>query len=255
MTKSSDQDPKIDSAGAKEEFEYDYQMATSASFTDSLTGLFNHGFFQISLEREIERYKRYGSSFALAFIDVDSFFFYNHRHGAMQGDRALKKIADLIQSSIRKTDLAARYAGDVFAVIFAETDAERAFKPLERIRTMVEQQEGPPLTVSVGITSYPREAKTRESIVQKTNVALKEAKLRGKNSIYFFGGEETSIDSAQPIVLIVDDDPRNLKLLEGLRPECVSQRSGNPTHLHKEARRQTVFRRIEPGDRPLLYFV
>ncbi|MBW2154945.1 MAG: diguanylate cyclase, partial [Deltaproteobacteria bacterium] len=60
-------------------FEVDYQKATDASFTDGLTGLFNHGFFQIYLDREIKRYERYGTGFAVALIDVDWFFFYNHR--------------------------------------------------------------------------------------------------------------------------------------------------------------------------------
>ena len=100
MKKVTDQDTIAESNKVDEGFEFDYQKATGASFTDGLTGLFNHGFFQIYLEREIKRYERYGTTFSLALIDVDSFFFYNHRHGPLQGDRALKSIADLVKSNI-----------------------------------------------------------------------------------------------------------------------------------------------------------
>ncbi|MBW1696869.1 MAG: diguanylate cyclase [Deltaproteobacteria bacterium] len=204
-------------------FEVDYQKATGASFTDGLTGLFNHGFFQIYLDREIKRYERYGTGFAVALIDVDWFFFYNHRYGVLQGDRALKQIAGVILENIRKTDLAARYAGDVFSVIFSESCIEGAIKPLERIRSMVEQMQGPPITVSVGIAGYPQDATSRERILERAHAALNEAKVRGKNGIYFYRKEKSSTDEDRPVVLIVDDEPTNTRFLEALlKPENVN---------------------------------
>jgi len=196
--------------------EADYEKETGASYTDSLTGLFNHGFFQISLEREIKRYERYGTPFTLAIIDIDFFFFYNHRHGHLHGDLTLKRIADLIKANIRDTDLAARYAGDVFAILLTEASAEDAFKPLDRIRNRVTEMDGPPITISIGIAGYPQDAVNKGGIIQKANQALEEAKTRGKNCVYFFENKEDIKDESKPIILVVDDDPRNVKLLEAL---------------------------------------
>ncbi|RJQ60507.1 MAG: diguanylate cyclase [Desulfobacteraceae bacterium] len=197
-------------------FESDYRKETGAPFSDGLTGLFNHGFFQIYLEREIMRYQRYGTGFALALIDIDSFFFYNHRHGPLKGDRTLKDIAEIIKCNIRKTDLAARFAGDVFAVILTESDTESAFKPLDRIRELAKQMPHPGVTISIGLVGYPRDASGKESIIQRAHGALKEAKVRGKNYLFRFDEKGPLLESGQPVVLVVDDEPRNILLLEAL---------------------------------------
>jgi cyclic di-GMP phosphodiesterase len=197
-------------------FESDYKKETGADYSDTLTGLFNHGFFQIYLEREIRRYERYGTAFALALIDIDSFFFYNHRHGPLKGDRMLKEVSEIIKENIRKTDLAARYAGDVFAVILTESDTKTAVKPIDRIREWVEKMPDPATTVSIGLAAYPQDATSKAGILQRAQAALKEAKLRGKNCIYFFEEERPFLDSREPVILVVDDEPRNVVLLEAL---------------------------------------
>ena len=104
-----------------------YLRQTGAPFTDSLTGLFNHGFFQITLEREIKRSERHGEPFSLALIDIDSFALYNKRHGSVEGDYALREIAGLTMENIREADLAARYSGDVFAVIVIKSNDTQSF--------------------------------------------------------------------------------------------------------------------------------
>jgi len=197
-------------------FEFDYEKEIGAPYLDALTGLFNHGFFQVYLEREIQRYERYGTHFALALIDVDAFFFFNHRNGALQGDRMLKAVSERIRQSIRKTDLAARFAGDVFAVILTESTVQAAIKPLDRIRCLVETMPSPSVTISIGLAGYPQDASSREGIIQRASGALKEAKLRGRNGIYFHEAKKPFLDTTQPIVLVVDDDPRNVTLLEAL---------------------------------------
>ena len=216
MSNAGDQNDKYDISELGQEFDFDYQRETGAPFSDSLTGLFTHGFFQIYLEREIKRYERYGTPFTLALIDIDSFFFYNHRHGPLQGDRMLKDIAGIIQANIRKTDLAARYAGDVFAVILTESTADAAYKPLDRIRALVEKTLAPSVTISIGLAAYPHDAASKDNIIQTARGALKEAKLRGKNCVYYREASKPFLDPSQPIVLVVDDEPRNLVLLEAL---------------------------------------
>ena len=61
-----------------------YKIETGAPFTDSLTGLFNHGFFQITLEREVKRSERHGEPFSLALIDIYSIALLNNRHGSVE---------------------------------------------------------------------------------------------------------------------------------------------------------------------------
>ena len=64
-----------------------YEKETGVHYTDSLTGLLNHGFFEMALNREFKRSERYGEPFTLALIDVDSFKHYNRRHSSVAGDR------------------------------------------------------------------------------------------------------------------------------------------------------------------------
>jgi putative two-component system response regulator len=193
-----------------------YKRKTGAPFTDGLTGLFNHGFFQITLEREVKRCERHGEPFSLALIDIDSFALYNKRHGSVEGDRILREIADLTMKNIREADLIARYSGDVFAVILIKSDAEQSFLAAERIRQAVEMLPGEVPAVSIGLASYPHDATDSEDLIKKAQEALLQAKIRGKNRVCFLEKQTPPISDGQPKVLVVDDEPRNIKLLDAL---------------------------------------
>jgi putative two-component system response regulator len=193
-----------------------YQKETKAIYTDGLTGLFNHGFFQICLDREVKRSERYGSPFTLALIDIDSFSTYNKRMGHLQGDRILKEIAGRVMRNIRQVDLPARYSGDILSVIFVNSGIQTALVPVERIRHSIEKMYGGAVTISVGLSSFPQEAKNGETLIRKAHEALLQAKIKGKNRVYFFGEEPGPVDGHKSRILIADDEPRNLKLLEAL---------------------------------------
>jgi len=194
----------------------DYEKEIGVSFTDNLTGLFNNGFFQLSLEREIQRSQRHGEMFSLALIDIDSFARYNKVQGFVKADRILKKIAGLIMSNIRQVDMAARYSGDVFALILLRTDTQAALLPTERIRQAVEKMSEGETTISTGLASYPNDAKQAEGLIKKAQEALKKAKIRGKNRVHFFEKERIATSDTTPRILVVDDEPRNLKLMEAM---------------------------------------
>ena len=115
-----------------------YETETGAPFADSPTGLFNHGIFQIALDREVKRSDRHGGPLTLALVGLDSFADYNKRHGSVAGDRVLKEIAGIIMKNIRQIDLAARYSGDVLAIILAKSEIQQALVVLERVRKEVE---------------------------------------------------------------------------------------------------------------------
>jgi len=199
-----------------ENFEHKYKQVVGAHFKDSLTGLFNHGFFQIAVEYEIERCNRYGISFTIAFIDIDSFNQYNQKQGYLQGDKILINIAGLIKKNIRNTDLLARYSGDRFAVILTESDIDSSLHIAKRIKMAIGQLSEGELSASIGLASYPEKALTKEGLLRNVNEALQEAKDGKSDKIYYFKKEKNKIDSHLPKILIVDDDLRNLKLLEAL---------------------------------------
>jgi putative two-component system response regulator len=193
-----------------------YERDTGVPFTDSLTGLFNHGFFQISLDREVKRSKRHGDPFTLALIDIDSFSHYNKHCGSVKGDRMLREISDLVMKNIRQTDLAARFSDDVLAVIFLKSSSRSSLASAERIREAVEKMSCKELTISMGLASYPKDIGDGQSLIQKAKEALIEAKLRGKNRVHFFENKKRSIDQEKPIILVVDDEPLNVKLIEAV---------------------------------------
>jgi putative two-component system response regulator len=199
-----------------EQIAVEYEKEAGLPFTDSLTGLFNHGFFQVSLEREIKRSERHRESFALVLIDVDSFSFYNRRYGSAKGDRVLKQVAEAVKKSIRESDLAARYSGDIFAVMLVSCDTEFAASTAERIRKSVEDLFGGEPTVSVGLASYPSDAVNREPLIEKAQEALLQAKLGGKNRTYTVGEYAQALPETAHKVLVVDDEPLNVKLLQSL---------------------------------------
>lgn len=194
----------------------DYQKEIHAPFTDSLTGLYTHGFFQVSLDREIKRSRRYGLAFTIGLIDIDFFSAYNKRLGHLQGDRMLKDLAGLILQKVRKADLAARYSGDVFTVIFINSDAQSAREAAERIRQSVEKAYDGAITISVGLSAFPKDARNGESLIHRAQGALAQAKISGKNRVYFFKEEKMPMDGQKSRILVVDDDPGNLKLLDAL---------------------------------------
>ena len=191
-----------------------YEKETGAHYTDSLTGLLNHGFFEMALSREFKRSERSGEPITLALIDVDSFSHYNRRLNPVAGDRMLKEIAGLLLENIRQIDLAARYSGDVHAAVFINCNPQSALLPLERIRQAVEKSYGGDPTISVGLASYPNDATTKDALMEKARKALLQAKLEGKNKVCFFEKKNPTVAGESPKILVVDDDPRNVKLLE-----------------------------------------
>jgi len=196
-----------------------YEEQVGAPFIDSLTGLPNHGFFNIILDREAKRSERYGSHISIGLIGVDSFKLINKSKGGMEGDRIIRKVAESIQNSIRQVDLAARLYGDLFAVIFTESSFEKAVNAAERIRSNVEKMENEKVTVSIGLSGYPRHTDKPSSLLQEAYAALIKAKTKGKNCISYETEKVSVVDTAAPNVLIVDDIPKNLKLLGAmLRP-------------------------------------
>ena len=156
------------------------------SITDELTGLNNRRHFYEVLETEMGRTQRYGISFSVAMLDLDGFKEYNDRFGHTNGDAVLRSLGERLRSSLRKSDTAFRYGGDEFVIILPETDAARARKIVDRIRT--EWSQAPKLEnllqesrfgFSVGIAQFPENAETADGLIFLADTALYRAKREG----------------------------------------------------------------------------
>jgi putative two-component system response regulator len=147
---------------------------------------------------------------------VDSFSRCNEKYGHAEADRILKEVAGLIKRNIREVDLASRFGGDVFAILLVATNTLNASIVGERIRQAVEKQYTGDLSVSIGLASAPRDGATRDQLIKKATRALLQAKLKGKNKVHFFEHEDEEIEREKSLIMIVDDDHRNVKLMEAM---------------------------------------
>ncbi|HUL02048.1 MAG TPA: MASE1 domain-containing protein [Gemmatimonadales bacterium] len=149
------------------------------SSIDPLTGLGNYRQLMEVLEREMARSGRTGRSFALVLLDLDGLKKINDRHGHLVGSQALRRVADVLRATGRAVDTAARFGGDEFAVVLPEADADAAHGFAERIiATLAERGDTPPVTVSVGLALYPRDASTIEALFEAADRELYADKAR-----------------------------------------------------------------------------
>ncbi len=160
-------------------------------YKDSLTGLYNHRYFQELMDMELSRATRYGKPLSLILFDLDHFKGINDEHGHPAGDQVLHSVAGLAESSVRQCDSVTRYGGEEFAVILPETDIRGALQVGERIRRCVEKMRLSngeavlSVTVSLGVTAWEPEKDpiSKSDMISAADRALYQAKRSGRNRI------------------------------------------------------------------------
>ncbi len=176
-----------------------YEDARKLADRDPLTGFANHRYLHERLGEEVIRAQRGRQPLSLLMLDLDDFKLVNDTFGHLFGDRVLTWTAELIRSTLRASDLPARYGGDEFAVILPETDAAEARVVAERIleafreRSFVGEQRGPvPIALSIGVATFPTDGRTATELIEAADAALYRVKRAGGHEAAAAGETEAA---------------------------------------------------------------
>jgi diguanylate cyclase (GGDEF)-like protein len=173
---------------------YKYDAIRRQVVTDHLTHLYNRRFFMNRASEEIERTLRHKAPLSVLMVDIDHFKLFNDTHGHATGDRVLQTVARAMQAALRTSDVCARYGGEEFAMLLPNTPGENAYYVAERVRRTLQGTRytglGLPadvnITISVGVSTCPRDATTLDDLMQLADEALYQAKEEGRDRVVVY---------------------------------------------------------------------
>jgi diguanylate cyclase (GGDEF)-like protein/PAS domain S-box-containing protein len=159
---------------------------------DVLTNLPNRMLFNDRLTQAISLAERQGKQLALMFVDLDHFKKVNDSLGHEVGDKLLQSVAGRLMACVRRTDTVSRLGGDEFVILLSQV--ERAGDAALSARNILRALSKPhiinnkslDINVSVGVSTYPDDGATAETLVSKADTAMYEAKRHGRNNYQFF---------------------------------------------------------------------
>lgn len=163
------------------------------AYRDDLTGLANRASLMEQLERALIAARRDKHPLGLIYIDLDSFKEVNDTLGHATGDRLLQFVAERLRAAVRQTDLVVRIGGDEFAIVMPHLTTEGAASRvaaniLEQLQTTPFHEQGYShrVTASIGITLFPKDGTTVETLLQCADSAMYEAKKAGGSRFQFY---------------------------------------------------------------------
>lgn len=165
------------------------QNLTQQAMTDSLTGLYNQRFFIDALTREIAAAKRKDVPFSVILLDIDRFKRVNDTWGHDAGDVVLREVADVLQKSVRGSDIAVRHGGEEFAILLPDTAIEVAAERAEDLRRQLESHEityglqRVRITASFGVAQYGPSTPDPAALMKAVDAAMYAAKAAGRNRV------------------------------------------------------------------------
>lgn len=155
------------------------------SAIDKLTGVYLRKFIEQQFAIQLSVARQNGERLSVMMLDIDKFKNVNDTYGHRKGDEILSKLGEILKESVRNTDYVARYGGEEFIVLLPQTQANEAYKAAEKIRRVVEDRkllgDGKKLTVSLGISTYPKDGSNEEELIEKADKALYYSKNNGRN--------------------------------------------------------------------------
>jgi diguanylate cyclase (GGDEF)-like protein len=172
------------------------RLAMRDAHTDNLTGLGNHRGYQSALRERIAHAKHDHSEFSLCIVDVDDFKRINDTYGHQVGDDVLVALAEILANA--RDGEAFRCGGDEFALIFSG-DGTTAFERITDVQEAVAGLGLTPVTISVGIASFPAQADDADSLQRMADGALYWSKHHGKNRSFVYSPKVVRIHSAKDL--------------------------------------------------------
>jgi diguanylate cyclase (GGDEF)-like protein len=175
------------------------------AFRDGLTGLYNHRYFQEALSAGLLSARRREQKLALVLVDIDGFRRFNLSRGYAEGDKLLRRVAQLVNElmedpvtharSDNSSEIAARYDWDVFSVVLCNADVERARTYAEKLRKAVEELDFPEgsggavgeVTVTAAVVVFPDQARNEQELISTAENVLRASKVNGPNRVVLAG--------------------------------------------------------------------
>jgi diguanylate cyclase (GGDEF)-like protein len=157
---------------------------------DALTGLYNRGYLEESLDRESSRARRSDQPFGVMMIDIDHFKRCNDTFGHAAGDAVLRTVGQYLLSLARGEDIPCRYGGEELVLVMAHASPATVRERAERLRLGVQELEIEcdgrsvgPITLSVGIAMFPDHGENGQAVLQAADAAMYRAKQAGRNCV------------------------------------------------------------------------
>jgi diguanylate cyclase (GGDEF)-like protein len=167
-----------------------YEALRAQAARDTLTGVYNRGFFDEMLAVQVAQARRGGGAVSVMMIDVDHFKRINDAHGHSEGDRALRVIAQALVGAVRASDVVCRYGGEEFCVILPGTAPEPAAQLAARVREEVPRacqragiSGGARVTVTIGVAACPQDGVEREAVMRAADRRLYRGKDAGRDRV------------------------------------------------------------------------
>ena len=157
------------------------------AYLDGLTGIFNRRFFELRIEEEMERARRFDSGMAVIMVDIDQFKRLNDEFGHLLGDEVLRQVSSIFSQQLRKIDVVCRYGGEEFAILLSQTTHNHAVAVAEKLRRIIDSWQFPgvprSVTISAGVATCPEHGTTRDELVKAADAGLYAAKQAGRNCV------------------------------------------------------------------------
>lgn len=155
------------------------------SSMDKLTGVYTRKYFESAMEEQLKRAELDTSKFSIIMIDIDLFKNFNDRYGHQKGDEVLRIVGEKLLANTRSEDICCRYGGEEFVIILPDTGIKQTENIAERLRKAVEDTKfmglNDKLTISLGISGFPKHGKMKDELIRKADQALYRSKGLGRN--------------------------------------------------------------------------
>ncbi|MCW3148463.1 diguanylate cyclase [Stutzerimonas stutzeri] len=180
------------------------QALHALSRTDSLTGLFNRGYWGDLLQLAFDDCRAQGKSATLALVDLDHFKGINDRHGHLIGDEVLRQVGDCMRRHLRAEDMPGRYGGDEFCVVLPGVKTEMAWDVMERLRGEIARLDFPyapalSASLSIGLAGFDPRMDSPLVWLEEADRALYEAKRLGRDRVVVARDQWDLEHAAEPL--------------------------------------------------------